>query len=125
MASLSEGLRFWSVLQVVNRIRHPDSFCRGDEWHGAFLNRALRWLVFPDRAHFDAAPTRTRYLCSNLNRIVEIGCFDEVDAAELLLGFCKGTVGGQCLSISHAHRGRGVCGRKSLRGDELAAFLDC
>src|SRR5579859_379714 len=85
--------------------------------------RLLRLGEIHHRPHLDRTGLDRRNARGDLQGLVEIARFDEIEAAELLLGFGEWPVGGGQLLAAIAKRRGGVNGLQRLTGDVVAALL--
>src|SRR4029077_12601788 len=77
-----------------------------------------------DLSYLDAAARCPRDPRGDLNRLVPIFGFDDVIAAELLLGFHIRSIGGGYVAIAHADRGRAIGRQQTIHADKMAALPD-
>src|SRR5262249_11315143 len=98
------------------------------QWEEAYHTRqpstAQLLLVHHDRPHLDRPIAGRRDATSERDRLIEIFCFDQVVAAELLAGFGERAVGRDGLAIAHSHRGRSGDRLKSIASPVLATLHD-
>src|SRR5262245_5175216 len=81
-------------------------------------------LQLADRPDLDRALTRRRNLRSDLNGLVEIRRFDQVEPRELLLRLGERAVGHEQLAIADSDRGCGLDGLQRLGCDEKPALAE-
>src|SRR5208282_331266 len=88
------------------------------------LSAFIRLGEFHDGPHLDRPVTGSGDLLRHSNRFVQVAGFNQIIAAELLLGLGKWPITGQPLPVAHAHGG-GSRGRPERIAtlDTLTEFL--
>src|SRR5688572_28680010 len=77
-------------------------------------------VQLPDRPYLDASFARRGDFRRDLDRVIQVACFDEVEARELLHGFGEWAVGDGNLPVPHSHRRRGFGRLERLCGVQRA-----
>src|SRR4029079_19075017 len=80
------------------------------------------YVVFLNRAHLDRSQLRRRDPRRDLDRLVEVGCLDQVIAPELLLRLGERPVGRRHAAVPHADGGC-VLDRLQVVAAEIVAAL--
>src|SRR5262249_57168810 len=81
-------------------------------------------LVQVEGAHLYRTPPRARKTSSECDCLIGVGRLDDVETAELFLGFSERPIGQHRPAVSHADGGRGAGRRQGCIGDVVSGALN-
>src|SRR5688500_5220463 len=87
-------------------------------------DRAQRSFILRDRPHLDAADPCARYSGRHLDRLAHVSRFDQIIAAELLLGLGVRAVRGPHFAVPNAHGRRRIGCEQPIAADKVTAPSD-